>query len=456
MKNERGGRDTFLTNMRGWVIICLFLASLPSWAGSTGVLAAGDDHACGLKNDGTIVCWGKNSTKEIKPPSGTFTKISGGEEHYCGLKTDASLSCWGNNDKGQASPPAGTYIHVSAGGQHSCATKNDGTAICWGDNAYNQLSVPSGVFTQVTAGYEHSCGLRKDGKVECWGEDDLSQIAEVPAGTFSSITAARYITCALKTDGAAICWGAWATAKTNLGFLSQLDVFSASTTTCGLKFDHNIDCWGAESSVETKKPSGIFTYITAGYLHACALKETGKVVCWGRSRDSREAPTAPDVIFMQPSSKPPPASEFDKGKQAGIQQCVANPASCGIISGGGSAIKLINISTRAPIHGGANDVIAGFIVSGTGSQKVVIRGWSLAAGVNPKITVQKLPSGEFVASNDDWQVQAAPSSAIPAQYAMPQATEAALLLTLPAGAYTAILSSVGAAGLGLIGVDAID
>jgi hypothetical protein len=35
-------------------------------------------------------------------------------------------------------------------------------------------------------------------------------------------------------------------------------------------------------------------------------------------------------------------------------------------------------------------------------------------------------------------------------------TDAGLLLDLPVGAYTAILSSVGAKGLGLVGMDAID
>ena len=93
---------------------------------------------------------------------------------------------------------------------------------------------------------------------------------------------------------------------------------------------------------------------------------------------------------------------------------------------------LSNSSTSAhapPIQGGANDVIAGFIISGTGSQKVVIRGTGLAAGVNPMLTVQKFPSGEAVASNNDWQVQTAPSSAIPAQFAMQESTNAAVDFT---------------------------
>lgn len=127
-------------------------------------------------------------------------------------------------------------------------------------------------------------------------------------------------------------------------------------------------------------------------------------------------------------------------------------------STGGSAtgVKLINISTRAPIQGGAEDVIAGFIISGTGSQKVLIKGMSFEADVDVAITLQKYPSGDFVAYNNNWQTQTAPSTTIPAQWAMPQVTDSALLLTLPAGAYTAILSAGAKKGLGLIGVNAID
>jgi hypothetical protein len=118
--------------------------------------------------------------------------------------------------------------------------------------------------------------------------------------------------------------------------------------------------------------------------------------------------------------------------------------------------KLINISTRASIQGGENDVIAGFIVEGTTSQQVVIRGLALETGVDPKVTLQQFPGGEFIASNNDWQTQTLPSFSIPAKFAPPNFTDAALFLILPAGAYTAILSSMGAKGLGLISVDTVD
>ncbi len=118
--------------------------------------------------------------------------------------------------------------------------------------------------------------------------------------------------------------------------------------------------------------------------------------------------------------------------------------------------KLINISTRASIQGGANDVIAGFIIQGTTSQQVIIRGLALEPGVDPKVTLQQFPGGEFMASNNDWQTQTLPSFSIPAQFAPPNFTDAALFLILPAGAYTVILSSLGAKGLGLISVDTVE
>jgi hypothetical protein len=117
--------------------------------------------------------------------------------------------------------------------------------------------------------------------------------------------------------------------------------------------------------------------------------------------------------------------------------------------------RLINLSTRASIQGGANDVIAGFIITGTDTQKVIIRGWGLEAGVNPKLILQKYPSGELVAINDNWQTDSR-FNEIPAHLVLPNPTDAGLLLELPVGAYTATLSSVSAKGLGLIGVDEVE
>lgn len=116
--------------------------------------------------------------------------------------------------------------------------------------------------------------------------------------------------------------------------------------------------------------------------------------------------------------------------------------------------KLINISTRAPIEGGANDVIAGLIIDGIGTQTVLFKGIGMEAGVNPKLTLKSYPSNKLVASNDDWQQS--PDYYNIANYGLENLTDAGLWVDLSAGAYTVTLSSVGTKGVGRIGVNAIN
>ena len=45
---------------------------------------------------------------QAAPPRGErFTAIDAGAAHTCGLRGDGSAVCWGNNDTGQATPPEG-------------------------------------------------------------------------------------------------------------------------------------------------------------------------------------------------------------------------------------------------------------------------------------------------------------------------------------------------------------
>ncbi|MCK5876973.1 MAG: fibronectin type III domain-containing protein, partial [Candidatus Marithrix sp.] len=112
---------------------------------------------------------------------------------------------------------------------------------------------------------------------------------------------------------------------------------------------------------------------------------------------------------------------------------------------------LINLSTRASIQGGANDVIAGFIINGNDTQKVLIIARGLDEGVDTTLKLQKYPSGDTVAENDDWQ-NADNSGDITVSL---NDTDAALLLDLPAGAYTAVMSSNGKKGLGIVEVNIV-
>ena len=65
---------------------------------------------CGIKDDGTAVCWHQWPTVGSPPATEHFTQISSGERHACGLRTDGTIACWGENGYGQSTPPNGEYL----------------------------------------------------------------------------------------------------------------------------------------------------------------------------------------------------------------------------------------------------------------------------------------------------------------------------------------------------------
>src|SRR5882762_9472224 len=118
---------------------------------------------------------------------------------------------------------------------------------------------------------------------------------------------------------------------------------------------------------------------------------------------------------------------------------------------------LKNMSTRGSVGTTDDVLISGFIVGDVDSATVVVRalGPSLAAsGVSgvlsdPTLTIYD-STGSEIATNDNWQDNV---NAIDVQrngLAPPNASESALVLHLPAGAYTAIVSGAnGGTGIGL-------
>jgi alpha-tubulin suppressor-like RCC1 family protein len=71
-----------------------------------------------------------------------------------GLKQDGSVVGWGRNDYGQANTPQGNdFVVIAAGGYHSLALRQDGSVVGWGRNNYGQATPPvqSG-FVAIAAG----------------------------------------------------------------------------------------------------------------------------------------------------------------------------------------------------------------------------------------------------------------------------------------------------------------
>ena len=87
-------RDTLDFLARGGEVIPLSptlgtakLAPTPARSVSFVSVSAGGLHTCGLKVDGSVVCWGDDSVGQSTPAAGVFNSVSAGLSHSCGVKT---------------------------------------------------------------------------------------------------------------------------------------------------------------------------------------------------------------------------------------------------------------------------------------------------------------------------------------------------------------------------------
>lgn len=129
------------------------------------------------------------------------------------------------------------------------------------------------------------------------------------------------------------------------------------------------------------------------------------------------------------------------------------------------AENLRNISTRCHIQDGQKQAIAGFVIEGSQPKKVLIRGIRSAAepatsNFDPELVLMQLVNGQWQqkAHNDNWQNSAwrAEFNALPANQVPGHTLDAAIIITLEPGIYTALANPKVGSGIGVVGVDDLD
>ena len=132
---------------------------------------------CAIESDLSLACSG--SPTPPTPPLGSFAKVSVGHSHACALRTDATIACWGDDTFGQATPPEGAFLDVSAAGSHSCGLRPDASVVCWGLDTSGQSTPPQLGFVSIELGgdyfIDHSCGVTTGGSIACWGSNVSGQ-----------------------------------------------------------------------------------------------------------------------------------------------------------------------------------------------------------------------------------------------------------------------------------------
>ena len=93
-----------------------------------------------------------------------------GDIHALALKENGTVVAWGLNTSSQCVVPAGlsNVLAVAAGRAHSVALKNDGTVVAWGDNTYEQTDVGGGLagIKLLAAGGDHTLASAFDKYVQ--------------------------------------------------------------------------------------------------------------------------------------------------------------------------------------------------------------------------------------------------------------------------------------------------
>jgi alpha-tubulin suppressor-like RCC1 family protein len=132
-------------------------------SGDIARLTAGQSFSCALDVAGVVSCWGEggklgaNTFTDQLTPVTTLDRvldIDAGDLHACAIRDDHTVWCWGDctrNRCGLDSSNAqqlvpkqvlgiANAVGISAGSSHTCVQLQGDTALCWGADSFGQLA----------------------------------------------------------------------------------------------------------------------------------------------------------------------------------------------------------------------------------------------------------------------------------------------------------------------------
>ncbi len=324
---------------------------------SLNVSYTGTNYQC--SPDGTcppnFICESKVCVPVAPAPPACSTQVAAGDSHACAVRNDGTVWCWGNNSNGQLGDGTATdrdapvqvtmlknAVAVGAGAASSCALLKSGDVWCWGHNDVGELGdgtnsdsrTPVQVknvagATALAVGAEHACALLGDGSLPCWGSNDHGELGDgthssrsmampVTVPTATAIAAGDDFTCAIDTSGTARCWGANDSGQIGNGMTSSTDVTMPSVVmmlmpvvgvaagsgfACANDAAGAVWCWGSNSNGQlgngtqggtSTMPQQVDNAVglhalVAGSNHACGIDDYKHMWCWGYDGDGRLA-----------------------------------------------------------------------------------------------------------------------------------------------------------------------
>ena len=345
-------------------------------------IAAGTSHVCAIAGEQTF-CWGNNRSKQLgqgeeaEPPEALapievaaaagLRAISSGDAQTCGIKADGTGICWGSSTLGRAyvrdaprhSPGAiddlANLTSLMVQGNHGCALQEGTNLLCWGFNMHGEHAMddvsnsaksaprlcaediaaiepaPSSVPTfapgaateeairgHLAFGESHACGVLADGRVRCFGSNSRGQLgigntaaqpsdgglAVVGISDAVQVAAALSRTCVRRRGGEVACFGDYWNSAAELelgaslpqpiaGITDATDLIMGGDVSCVRHADGGYSCWGSNFSGQLGNggtesdatPSRVsigeeLEGLALAGTTSCAIR-AGKALCWG-------------------------------------------------------------------------------------------------------------------------------------------------------------------------------
>lgn len=234
-------------------------------------LDVGDQHACAVRNDGTLACWGSggygqigalgNASSPLEVASiSAAVEVYTGRYHTCvrrGAAGAYEVVCFGNGDFGQLgdgslrtqqeTPVAVIglpsdivgFAHGTGAQSGTCARAGDGRVFCWGENVGGYglglgpgqpaeistaaqmpgMSAVSEISLWSDGGCLRRRGLTTSGEIWCWGSrlsvswiDGMSDTTATPTrardtGDSVAVASGSNFWRAARMDGSVLCMG---------------------------------------------------------------------------------------------------------------------------------------------------------------------------------------------------------------------------------------------------------
>ena len=239
-------------------------------------------------------CWGFDDDGQASPPEGErFVSIGSSSAYSCGLKDDGSVICWGTEDMAGAYPPNERFVSIDVGSFLVCGIREDRVTVCWGD-VYGQPETVEGRYSAFASG-GLVCGLLEDVKPMCPGWGFYAELGIVPIPEderFDHISGGLAHFCALRDDGTPFCWGSDDSGQASPPKDERFTVISSGREhTCALRIDGTPLCWGNNVFGQASPPQGEkFTAISSGGMHTCGLHSDGTADCWGNNLYGQSSP----------------------------------------------------------------------------------------------------------------------------------------------------------------------